>query len=685
MNSDLAKIKKYYGENMAHLARELFPSILEQEGLLFSLIDSKFNHSKFLYDDIITNNLKYNFKNFIYNLIDDNPYEVITDKKPDELMDEAGYNLYECKTLSDIQKFRKYFKPKEELCTFNDPNRLETDYVFFAVKKNVDEIKEEDFLVPSRQDEYGTSVISIQFSKEEINHLSIKNRYNHSVSNPDATFSNNLENIIPGLTYSFAHTYNLNIYSNKYKFELQNYYQANDGKFYKYNMEINNIYFCPDNIIIDHGKVITDYKDKSRYIFMDYFIIDMKEKNIFCYDKRMDDSFLEYYNRFNKVEIKKTKNGRNLKLYLDNKIVKISVDKQSCITSFEDEKIEEIGDSFLAYNTSMESINLSNVKKIGAYFLYDNTCMKKMNLEKVERIGNDFLYSNNSLINLRLPSIQKIGNDFLYKNERLSYLDISTIKEIGSSVLWNNRYLKVLYLPNVIKIGDKFLFNNTFLENIYAPLLEEVGDYFLNNNKTLIYASFERLKYIGKYFLRANNSIEKVNLPNVISIDSSFLEDNEVLNSIYVPKLEKIGRNFLFQNKELEELYLFNTTLIESDFIFNNKKLKKFIAPNLQKVGNEFLCWNESLIYLYLDSLVEVGRKFMNGNECLEEFIAPNLLIIGDRTLQFNKSLKYIEVSNNFEYYEELFLDNHDKKEEIKENIMAGGIWDAKGYSLCKR
>lgn len=34
MNYDLKKIKKYYGEQMMHLCRELFPTILDEEGTL---------------------------------------------------------------------------------------------------------------------------------------------------------------------------------------------------------------------------------------------------------------------------------------------------------------------------------------------------------------------------------------------------------------------------------------------------------------------------------------------------------------------------------------------------------------------------------------------------------------------------------------------------------------------------
>ena len=68
--NDLIKIKKYYGENMMHLCRDLFPTILEQEDLLFSLLDSNFAHSKFLYEDIIDNKQEENFKKYIYGLID---------------------------------------------------------------------------------------------------------------------------------------------------------------------------------------------------------------------------------------------------------------------------------------------------------------------------------------------------------------------------------------------------------------------------------------------------------------------------------------------------------------------------------------------------------------------------------------------------------------------------------------
>ena len=65
---DLKNIKNKYGENMMHLCRELFPTLLETPGSLFNLLESNFEFSKFLYDDIINNHMEEEFKNYIYGL-----------------------------------------------------------------------------------------------------------------------------------------------------------------------------------------------------------------------------------------------------------------------------------------------------------------------------------------------------------------------------------------------------------------------------------------------------------------------------------------------------------------------------------------------------------------------------------------------------------------------------------------
>ena len=215
-NTDLKYLKKHYGEKFAHLCRELFPTLLETEGLLKKLITDRFAFSRELYKDIIANSFQDDFKNYIFSFVDVEKQnkEIIT-LSPEVLLDKAGYKLYpECKTEEEIQSFRKYYAKGEELCTFNG-GRLNSCRVWFAVKKNIEEIKRENFTNPRRQDEYGTSVISIQFTRRQPMTISIKNRYSHSVNNPDATYGNNLDNIILGLTEAFVKEYQLSLINDK--------------------------------------------------------------------------------------------------------------------------------------------------------------------------------------------------------------------------------------------------------------------------------------------------------------------------------------------------------------------------------------------------------------------------------------------------------------------------------------
>ena len=108
MNNDLKIIKKKYGEKMMRFCRATFSTILETEGLLPQLLINNFNESHYLYDDIVKNNKLLEFRNLIYGLITkEEPKEIIADKTPEELMDEAGYVLKECKTETEVQESAK--------------------------------------------------------------------------------------------------------------------------------------------------------------------------------------------------------------------------------------------------------------------------------------------------------------------------------------------------------------------------------------------------------------------------------------------------------------------------------------------------------------------------------------------------------------------------------------------------
>ena len=451
MNDDLKIIKKKYGENMMHLCRKLFPTLLEEEGLLSNILLSHFEPSKFLYNDITENHLITSFATYIYSFLDKEKELVRVDKSPEELLKECGYILYECKNESDIQSFKKYYSENEELCTFIG-GRLDTNYVFFAVKENANELRRKNFLYPKRQDEYGTSVISIQFTKDDNHTLSIKNRYNHSVSNPDATFSNNLDNIIEGLTKSFEEYYGMkqkNIHKN---FEIPGYVFANDNKYYKYNYEINNIYYCPNNIIIDNFNPI---KLDEKYLLIDYFIIDIKNKTVKLYDKRINDSFTNLFNDIKNIQIENNELGKIVIINFNNlNNVVIKTNKTNNITSYYDEITKYVDNNFLSNVKDIKYVNMPKLIKAGDDFIKSSN-IENIDIYNLEYAGKSFL-KNSILTTLYLPNIKFVDDEFLMNNKNLKYLNLGKIEEINNDILFCNRELKQFIAPNLTREGSGF-------------------------------------------------------------------------------------------------------------------------------------------------------------------------------------------------------------------------------------
>ncbi len=510
MNQELKIIKKKYGEKMAHLCRELFPTILETDGLLLKLLLDNFEPNHDLYDDITKQMKEKEFKNYIYGLIDvEKNNEIKAVKSPKELLDEAGYDLYECKSEEDIQSFKKYYAPSEKLCTFKG-GRLDRCFVFFAVKKNIDAIKREDYPNPQRQDEYGTSVISIQFTKDESHTLSIKNRYNYHVNNPDGTFGNSLDSIIDGLTESFGKYYGLVQKHPNSKLDLEGYVLANDGKLYKYNEEINNVYYCPNNIIIDNFEV--KRYDKEKYIVFEYFILDLVKKEVKVYDDDIKDSFPSTLVNIQKIEIKRRGEEKKIKFtFQDNREVKIVLDKDNQLIELDNPIVKNIGDNFLIYNENLKILYLPAAEKIGDDFLSYNLSLVKFDLSSVEEIGDNFLYYNKKIYKLAMPRVRKIGNFCLYCNEIIRELDLPELEEVGDDFLYNTSALLEVVLLKLRRIGKNFLFRTLFLKRLYLPLTEKVGDRFLRTCTTLEEVDLSSLEEVGVDFMFCYRVFNKEN------------------------------------------------------------------------------------------------------------------------------------------------------------------------------
>lgn len=499
MKSDYDIIKDKFSEKMAKACRSLFPTILENQGELSSLMLRKFYPNPTIYQDLILGKVD-SFKNYIYSFYNFEDPEVETDKNVEELMDEAGYVIYKCHTDDEIASFKKYYQKQEMLCSFRE-NRLKDYHVFFAVKKDVDNINREDFKVPYREDEYGTSVISLQFSKGDFNTLSIKNRYNHVVSKPDATFENNLENIKPGLTRAFEKEYNLNITRpNKFDLKLLDYILANDGRYYKYTYEFNNVYYCPNNIIINKGTVLK--ADSSRYKIMDYFLLDYQEKSICLFDPTIDDSF-ELRN-LKKIEVHKDKKTKQSTIDIitdEDKNVSIVTDESNRMVSFKTDALEELPNDFLKYNKYLKNFECPNVLHIGDDVLTENEYLSNLDVSKVKTIGHGFLSNNNFLASLNLPEVIEIGDDFFYYNEMMDQLSLPKCEYIGDDCFTYNNELSNLKLESLKKFGSNFFFYNNKIRKMDMPHLQGFG-----------YAPFGMHMQIYNDLLEmVNNNVRRIN------------------------------------------------------------------------------------------------------------------------------------------------------------------------------
>ena len=482
---DLKYIKKHYGEKFARMIRGLFPSLLEHRGLLATIISESFEPTRSLYDDIIENEIVYDFKKFV-NTVAKDKYGIDTSKEietkcngktPEELLSEAGYVLFpECLTQDDVLQFTGYYAPGEELCSF-DGDRTQSCRVWFAVKKDATELKREDFITPRRQDEYGTSVISIQFSKDESCTLSIKNRYNHTVAYPDSTFSNNLDNIIPGLTDAFATTYGVREQNeNLDVFPLESYIEATnpeDGSQKYYRKSISSTdggvlcYFCENNVVINKQKQVYRF-DRSRYILAENYLIDLKEKTITGVTlegnppkpKKFVDSFVESIGDVTDIKVSAMGDDKIITFSVkDGEDVVLKLNNHNEIIEYHNQNVTEIGDGFLHKNKNLQVLNIPNVKSVGRRFLYANQNFNTLNAPNLESVGDCFLQNNQAMSKLNLPNLKKMGAYCLTYNVSLNQIYLPECETIDRCCFCGSINYEMIYLPNVTTIGS-YSFNH---------------------------------------------------------------------------------------------------------------------------------------------------------------------------------------------------------------------------------
>lgn len=301
-NQNYEICKKKFGETTANLIRENYPESLD--GLDFLDYITKKCKTK-----TNTKNVLSNIENLLYvknSYIEDNKNEeeIKNKKNLDDVLEKAGYESKIITNPDELMKFKKFYSPGEVLCTYNNPKgRLDKYHILILSKKDLEKIKRSDN--PKREDEYSTSLLNIQINKE-FNNVSIKSRYNHTVNNPDAVFSNNLDKISDGLTGAIEKEFGIKI-NRKGTIEIPDNLKLAEDFIINYWIERNNVYVGED-VYVDNDRV--HWINPNEELIADQFLINFKEKTVkdlLGTDKSFLQEDLERALKENKLEIKKVK------------------------------------------------------------------------------------------------------------------------------------------------------------------------------------------------------------------------------------------------------------------------------------------------------------------------------------------------------------------------------------------
>lgn len=208
---------------------------------------------------------------------------------PFKLLKQAGYDAFYADTEELKNSIKHLYYDGEAICTFNDDSRHKNYHIVHCVHERAAKLNRNDYKTPRREDDYGTSVISIQMAKKG-GFISIKNRYNHKVNNCDNTFSSNPDNIIDGLAAALKAHFKVDFSSQKTA--LPDNFILCGIHVCKVDYEINGVNYGYD-YYVQNGEVIEVKAGDGQYL-METFIYCDKTKMM---RKLSDDTFPDDFNR----------------------------------------------------------------------------------------------------------------------------------------------------------------------------------------------------------------------------------------------------------------------------------------------------------------------------------------------------------------------------------------------------
>lgn len=533
-------------------------------------------------------------------------------KNPYELAGNAGYELAgPFEGVDELTPYEQDYRNGELICTFttNPESRLDTYHILWLRSEEVDfivpadELTEENLtetwrkylrainrydastgiynlvgLRPSREDPYGVSSMSVQISRMG-KHVSIKNRYNHTVASPDSTYGNNLNNIIHGLK--------LAIYDLVGRVDLMDadqeqldvgYVLDNDGGIHYY-------YYEEDNVYLGHYEYIKNGVvhsiDKGAYdmISPDIYVSKCKKGKTIAIGDTVRRTSLEAVgdDRFNlhtynsSGDLDRTYNyGYDEKGNTGEVCLRIA-------------RMAEIRD--IAPSPVLSRLTVSEGAMAGQ--VYHNPLLTEIRVDKYAVIED--IFGNPELTKVTVAEKARIGDVDL--NTELAEVVIAEGATTGN--ISGNSALESLNIGNGAITGS--VIRNQLLAELTVSESAVVGQ--IHHNQSLAKLTVAGFAKVGNIF--RNQALNELAIARYAAVGDVLLPG---LNVLTIAEGAAIGD--ILENLELSELNIAEN--VTAGDIVNNPALAKITIGRGAEVGT--IAYNPGLIELTMANRATVGR-----------------------------------------------------------------------------
>ena len=291
------------------------------------------------------------------------------------------------------------------------------------------------------------------------------------------------------------------------------------------------------------------------------------------------------------------------------------------------------GDGCFAYDTSLETIDLSTMKVIPDQAFFECTALMKADMQNAVKIGAYAFADCASLFYVRFPVVEEIGEGAFSQYEKYGQAPI-----FGGTGMDSDGNTALVLPETLTYLGDGAFIGCTGIESVVfagnrltAPSMEGKTEeeqaekywnylfaYCTNLKKVVLPESMTR---IGKYAFAGCELLETINLSYVTEIDELAFYECLSLEEVELTSVKTVGYGAFTGCSFLESIGDTPELTEVADYAFSGTDLKEVNAPVLEKIGVCAFQDNTSLTsFTFSESLQAISDRAFWGCEKLESF-----------------------------------------------------------------